>query len=114
MREGYAMPLSDVCRLSPTGAVQTADSFHQRVLLPCRLVSLENTIMTDNLKDRGPQDRSRISLEQEHEVRYWSKKFQCTEEELRAAVGRVGASATLVEQLLHQSHKLTGAQRAPL
>jgi hypothetical protein len=30
-------------------------------------------LMADNLEDRGPQDRSRINLEQEHEVHYWTK-----------------------------------------
>ena len=31
--------------------------------------------MTDNTADRGPEDRSRISLSQDYEVRYWSQRF---------------------------------------
>ena len=54
--------------------------------------------MTDNLQERGPRDRSRINLSQEHEVRYWAKKFGCTEEQLREAVRKVGSSAEAVER----------------
>ena len=67
--------------------------------------------MTDNLNDRGPEDRSRISLEQEHEVLYWTTQLHCSEDELREAVGKVGNGAADVERLLHQSHKLTGTPR---
>lgn len=54
--------------------------------------------MSDNLQNRGPQDRSRVSLDQEHEVRYWSKQFGCTEDELREAVAKVGNSAEAVKR----------------
>lgn len=54
--------------------------------------------MADNLQERGPRDRSRVNLDQEHEVRYWTKKFGCTEEELREAVRKVGSSAQAIEQ----------------
>jgi hypothetical protein len=56
--------------------------------------------MTDNTADRGPQDRARISLEQDHEVRYWSQRFGIDEQQLRAAVGDVGHSVQDVEQYL--------------
>ena len=56
----------------------------------------EVTVMSDNPQDRGPRDRSRISLEQEHEVRYWSMHFGITEQELREAVAKVGNSAEAV------------------
>ena len=52
--------------------------------------------MADDLQERGPQDRSRINLEQEHEVRYWTKALGCSEEELRAAVKKVGSTAEAV------------------
>ena len=48
--------------------------------------------MADDTTLRGGQDRKRINLQQEHEVRYWSEKFGCTPEELRAAVARAGSS----------------------
>jgi hypothetical protein len=54
--------------------------------------------MSDNLQDRGPQDRSRVNLDQEYEVRYWSQQFGCTEDELREAVRKVGNSAEAVKR----------------
>ncbi len=56
--------------------------------------------MPDNTADRGPQDRSRISLGQDHEVRYWSERFGIDEEQLRSAVEDVGNSAHDVEEYL--------------
>jgi hypothetical protein len=56
--------------------------------------------MPDNTADRGPQDRSRISLGQEHEVRYGSQRFGIDEEQLRNAVEDVGNSVQDVEQYL--------------
>jgi hypothetical protein len=35
-----------------------------------RCLSKEELAMTDDLKNRGAQERARISLEQEHEDRY--------------------------------------------
>ena len=56
----------------------------------------------DDPKVRGPQDRSRINTEQEHEVRYWTEAFGVTEEQLRQAVQRVGSSADKVREHLKQ------------
>ncbi|ANN80605.1 DUF3606 domain-containing protein [Bordetella flabilis] len=49
--------------------------------------------MSDDLKDRGPRDRSRISLEQEHELRYWTKELGVTPEQLRQAVKDAGSNS---------------------
>ena len=38
--------------------------------------------MPDDLKNRGAQDRARISLSEEHEVRYWTKALGVTKEQL--------------------------------
>ena len=56
--------------------------------------------MSDNTADRGPQDRSRISLGQDYEVRYWSQRFGIDEDALRIAVEDVGPSVEAVEQYL--------------
>lgn len=56
--------------------------------------------MTDNTADRGPEDRSRISLSQDFEVRYWSQRFGIDEKALREAVEDVGPSVQDVEQYL--------------
>jgi len=53
--------------------------------------------MADDPNNRGPQDRSRISLSQDYEVRYWTQKFGISAEVLKAAVQKVGASADAVE-----------------
>jgi len=46
--------------------------------------------MADDLEKRGLQDRSRINVEQEHEISYWAKKVGCGENEPRVIVRRVG------------------------
>ena len=53
--------------------------------------------MADNLTKSGGQDRKRINLSQYFEVRDWAKKFGVSEDELRKAVGAVGADASKVE-----------------
>ena len=56
--------------------------------------------MADNPSERGMRDRSRINVNQPHEMSYWSKKFGVSEAELRNAVEQVGPMADKVEQQL--------------
>ena len=56
--------------------------------------------MSDDLSRRGGQDRKRINVNQDHELRSWSEKFGVTKEELREAVRAVGDQADRVEQHL--------------
>jgi hypothetical protein len=56
--------------------------------------------MADDKSNVGGQDRTRINLSQDYEVRDWSKKFGVTPEELRAAVQAVGSNAQDVERHL--------------
>ncbi|KQW43290.1 MULTISPECIES: DUF3606 domain-containing protein [unclassified Roseateles] len=53
--------------------------------------------MSDDKSKSGGQDRTRISLSEDYEVRDWSKKFGVTAEELKAAVKAVGNDAAAVE-----------------
>ncbi|OZI31722.1 DUF3606 domain-containing protein [Bordetella genomosp. 10] len=53
--------------------------------------------MVDDLKNRGAQDRSRISLSEEHEVRYWTQALGVSKEVLTKAVAKVGNSANAVQ-----------------
>ena len=53
--------------------------------------------MSDDKEKTGGQDRTRISLSEDYEVRDWSKKFGVTTEELKAAVKVVGSDAEAVE-----------------
>lgn len=57
-------------------------------------------MMSDDLKNRGPQDRSRIAMGGEHEVRYWTKHLNVTKEQLQKAVDKVGNSAAAVRKEL--------------
>jgi hypothetical protein len=56
--------------------------------------------MVDDLKNRGAQDRARISMSEEHEVRYWTKALGISKEQLAAAVAKVGNSAEAVRREL--------------
>ena len=56
--------------------------------------------MADDLSDRGAQDRARINVNEEHELRYWMEALGVSEKELRAAVSAVGVSAEAVRQRL--------------
>ena len=56
--------------------------------------------MTDHLQNRGAADRSRINVHEAHEVRYWTKALDVTEEQLKAAVAQVGVMAADVRRQL--------------
>jgi hypothetical protein len=56
--------------------------------------------MADNKEIRGPQDGKFVNLSEDYEVRYWTNRFNCSEEELRRAVERVGNSAEKVGEAL--------------
>jgi hypothetical protein len=56
--------------------------------------------MSDDLSDRGPADRSRISLGEDWEVQWWTKALGVSEENLREAVAAVGNSANAVREHL--------------
>ena len=56
--------------------------------------------MTDDKSKSGGEDRRRISLTEDYEVRDWAAKFGVSEERLRQAVDKVGDQADAVEQEL--------------
>lgn len=56
--------------------------------------------MADDKDARGPQDSSRIAMGEDYEVRYWTKKFGVSQEELQRAVDAAGNSAAAVEKHL--------------
>jgi hypothetical protein len=53
--------------------------------------------MSDDKSKKGPADRDRINVHEAYEVEYWTKKFGCTAEELKAAVKKVGVMVKDVE-----------------
>lgn len=56
--------------------------------------------MSDDKSKTGGQDRERINLGEDYEVRDWSEKFGVSEIRLREAVGKVGNLAEDVEREL--------------
>ncbi|MDP5200303.1 DUF3606 domain-containing protein [Flavobacterium sp. DG2-3] len=56
--------------------------------------------MSDDLKNKGQQDRSRINMNEDHEVAYWTEKFNVSREELQRAVDEAGNSADAVARVL--------------
>jgi hypothetical protein len=64
--------------------------------------------MPDNKNKTQPQDASRINLNEEYEVQYWTDKFGCSREELKDAVSSVGTSAEMVSEYLGMA---TGKKR---
>jgi len=61
--------------------------------------------MADDLGKTGGQDRQRINLNQDYEVRDWSSKFGVTPDQLRKAVEAVGSEAKKVEEYLRSHGK---------
>lgn len=56
--------------------------------------------MADKKPRRVPADRARIDIAAEAELRCWSKAFNASPEELKAAVREVGPSAQAVARHL--------------
>lgn len=59
--------------------------------------------MSDDKTDRGPEDRRRINLNEDYEVRYWTAALGVSEQTLRDAVAEVGSHADKVREALGQS-----------
>jgi len=56
--------------------------------------------MSDDKSKPGGQDRKRINLNEDYEVRDWSKRLGVSADQLRAAVKAVGDRADDVEKHL--------------
>jgi hypothetical protein len=58
--------------------------------------------MADNFKNGRATDRSRVSMNEEQEIRYWTEYLGCTRGELAAAVARVGSSPDAVRREVYR------------
>ncbi|HEX2336686.1 MAG TPA: DUF3606 domain-containing protein [Hyphomicrobiaceae bacterium] len=58
--------------------------------------------MADDFRHQGAPDRSRVSTNDEQEVGYWTEALGCSEDELAAAVARVGNSTDAVRRELNR------------
>jgi hypothetical protein len=56
----------------------------------------------DDLKNRGPQDRSRINVQEDWELRYWSKELGVSADELKRLVSAHGNSAEKVREAIRK------------
>lgn len=56
--------------------------------------------MPDDTSQRGAADRSRISMHEDYEVRYWTKELGVSKDELQRAVDKVGNSVEEVRREL--------------
>jgi hypothetical protein len=58
--------------------------------------------MADNLRETGKPDDSRINIEQDHELTYWSEKFGVSREEVQSAVAKAGPMVKNVREHLQR------------
>lgn len=56
--------------------------------------------MADDLTKKGSQDRSRINMNEDFEVKYWTRHLGVSREDLQKAVEKVGNSAAAVRKEL--------------
>ena len=75
------------------------DTYIVRGSIEATSFPFEGEIMSDNTSKTG-LDRQLVSLNEDYEIRDWTKSFGCTEDELRAAVKAVGNSAEKVREYL--------------
>ncbi|HEX2366819.1 MAG TPA: DUF3606 domain-containing protein [Bradyrhizobium sp.] len=54
----------------------------------------------DNLTKKDRRDRSKISMHEDFEVKYWTKELGVSKEQLQKAVDKVGNSAAAVRKEL--------------
>ena len=58
--------------------------------------------MTDDLSNRGGGDRSRVSADQSHEVRYFADKHGISEQQVRDLIKEHGNDRQALEAALEQ------------
>lgn len=54
----------------------------------------------DNLKNKGQPDRSRINLNEDYEVKYWTRHLGVSREDLEKAISKVGNSVAAIRKEL--------------
>lgn len=54
--------------------------------------------MPDDRSMKGPQDSSRVNVNEDYELSYWTKRFGVSAEELKRAVHTVGVSVKALEE----------------
>ncbi len=80
--------------------------------------SIRRRMPERRMRIRGMQDRERINVDKEDELRFWSREFDVSEEQLRDAVRAVGTLANdvrahLVHYDMRSSPPLSGGRAGP-
>jgi hypothetical protein len=60
-------------------------------------------IVPRNVTKKAVPDRSKISMQNDYEVKYWARHFGVTQKHLRLAIEKVGNSAASVRKELKMS-----------
>jgi hypothetical protein len=84
----------DFLQIHPFGGYPNANIYSENAL------QTQGDAMADDLSKRGPQDRSRVNVNEPWELTYWCAEFKCNEIQLRAAVKAVGVMVTDVRRHL--------------
>ncbi|CAG5069034.1 hypothetical protein DYBT9623_01768 [Dyadobacter sp. CECT 9623] len=58
--------------------------------------------MADDKTKRGPADSSRINVNEDYEVAYWTEALGVSQDKLTEAVNSVGTSANAVREYLNK------------
>ena len=61
--------------------------------------------MVDERMNRAGKDRTRIDVDDDHDLRYWSRRFDVSRNAIRRAVATVGALAENVARHLGKELK---------
>jgi hypothetical protein len=61
---------------------------------------IQENRMADDKRNAGGQDRTRIDVNEDYELRDWARKFNVSPDRLKAAVKEVGTAAKDVEKHL--------------
>ena len=56
--------------------------------------------MADDPTKRGAADRSRVNINEDHELDYWTKRFGCSRDQLKRAVEKAGPMVADVQREL--------------
>jgi hypothetical protein len=56
--------------------------------------------MADDKTKKGPADSSRINMNEDYEVAYWTDTLKCSREQLAEAVKEAGTSVKAVREYL--------------
>ncbi|RYD56421.1 MAG: DUF3606 domain-containing protein [Sphingobacteriales bacterium] len=57
--------------------------------------------MADDKSKRGPQDSTRVNVNEDYELRYWTMRFNVSADRLKEAVKEVGPSVRAIDEYLN-------------